>query len=154
MKENDKKGGEINKHEKNEHLEGQELFFNRDSNGNPCMNSQDWIDIQLGVLPNKKYKQYYSPDEISELTAYEIRFPVCEHPVNVVFNDNSKGSYCPFGAYGEYNQQINISYYCDNCFRCTYYKLRKTPIKKMDEDTYKKYKVYVKGKQHTHLFKD
>lgn len=135
-------------------IEGQELFWNRCAYG-ACadnMDSQDWIDMQLGILPDEKYKEYgmYSP---SEIKAYEERFPTCEHPVNVVYSDDSKGCWCPFGASGEYGQQIspNIS---DECYGCEHYKKRETPIKEMDRDTYDKYEKYINAKIYIEKYKN
>lgn len=116
------------------------------------MERQDWIDMQLGILPDEKYEEYgmYSPRQIK---AYEERFTTCEHPVNVVYSDGSKGCWCPFGAHGEYGQQVspNIS---DECYGCEYYKKRETPIKKMDRDTYDKYEKYINAKIYIEKYKD
>jgi hypothetical protein len=135
-------------------IEGQELFWNRCAYG-ACadnMNSQDWIDMKLGILPDEVYEEYgmYSPREIK---AYKERFSTCEHPVNVIYNDGSKGCWCPFGAHGEYGQKIdaNIS---DECYNCKHYKKRETPIKEMDQNTYKKYERYINAKIHIEKYKD
>jgi hypothetical protein len=133
-------------------LEGQELFWNR-CNGGACayqMDSQDWIDDKLGILPDEIYEEYsmYSPRQIK---AYKERFPVCEYPVNAKFDDDSFGCYCPFGASGNKDQKVdgNIS---DECYGCEKFKERKSPIKEMDYDTYKKYEVYIQGQEYKHLF--
>lgn len=135
-------------------IEGQELFWNRCAYG-ACadnMDSQDWIDMQLGVLSEEKYKEYgmYTP---SEIKAYVERFPTCEYPVNVVYSDGSKGCRCPFGASGEYGQQVspNIS---DECYSCKHYKKRETPIKEMDRDTFDKYEKYIRAKIYIQEYKD
>ncbi|MGG3890215.1 hypothetical protein [Metabacillus fastidiosus] len=134
-------------------LEGQELFWNRCASG-ACadvMNSQDWIDDKLGILPDEVYEEEYNMYSPRQIKAYEERFPTCEHPVNAVFNDKSKGCYCPFGASGNYGQEadINIS---EECYGCQKYKKRETKIKEMSHDTYKKYEVYIQGKEFEHLF--
>jgi len=78
-------------------LAGQELFYARFGKGTSTdiMKSQDWIDYTLGKLPHEKckYYGYYSPQEIQ---AYQKRFPICEHPVNRICNEESKNSWCPF----------------------------------------------------------
>ena len=72
------------------------------------MDSQDWIDMKLGILPDEKYEAYYmiSPRQIK---AYEERFTTCEHPVNVYSNIGEGFEYCmcPFGAKGEYGQKAS-----------------------------------------------
>jgi hypothetical protein len=116
------------------------------------MERQDWIDMELGILPDEKYEEYgmYSPRQIK---AYEERFPTCEHPVNVIYNDGSKGCWCPFGAQGEYGQEIgsNIS---EECYGCKHYKKREKPIKEMDRDTFDKYEKYMNAKIHIEKYKD
>ena len=103
-------------------LESQELFENRFDNRGWQMVSQDWIDYKLDELPHEKCKEYglYSPKDIE---AYNNKFTTCEHVANVVWNDNSKGSWCPFGASGDYGQKIdecgNLS---DECTDCRFYK--------------------------------
>ncbi|MEL3959457.1 hypothetical protein NST17_20105 [Caldifermentibacillus hisashii] len=134
-------------------LQGQELFYNRLAceAGAYKMNSQDWIDEKLGILSDEAYENYgmYSPRQIK---AYKKRFPTCEHPVNVVYSDQSKGCWCPFGAYGEYGQEVgsNIS---EECFGCSHYKKRESPIKEMDSNTYGKYEQYIRGIQYENIFK-
>lgn len=134
-------------------IEGQELFWNRCASGAcaDCMDSQDWIDDKLGILPDKVYEEEYGMYSPRQIKAYHERFPTCEHPVNAFFNDKSKASYCPFGASGKYNQEtdVNIS---SECFGCEKYKLRESQIKEMDYEIYKKYKVYIQGREFKHLF--
>lgn len=133
-------------------LEGRELFEN--TMGSGChgmyMEQQDWIDLELGILPDEKYEEYgmYSP---STVKAYEERFPTCENPVNITYSDNSKGCWCPFGASGSYGQTVGLNV-SDECKDCEYYKKRETPIKEMSNNTYKKYEQYIKGKRYNHLF--
>lgn len=115
-------------------IENQEYVSNEYDNYQ--MLRQDWIDMKLGLLPDEKYEEYhmYSPREIK---AYKERFTTCNYPINIVFNNNSKGCSCPFGANGLYGQNIdtNIS---DECYNCQAYKIREEPIK---EITYEKYKL-------------
>jgi hypothetical protein len=131
-------------------IENQEYVWNgMDGWG---MERQDWIDMKKGILPDEKYEEYgmYSPRQIN---AYKERFPTCEHPVNIVYEDGSKGCWCPFGAHGYYDQEVspNIS---DECYGCNHYKVREAPIKEMDNETYNKYKKYIKAKLHIELYKD
>jgi hypothetical protein len=108
------------------------------------MDSQDWIDYELGVLPHEKCKEYgmYSQQEIDE---YNEKFSTCEYVVNRIWFDNSKNSYCPFGASGYYNQQCNynISTECD---RCKYYLKRITPIKDIQNKDFNDYMEYLRLK--------
>jgi hypothetical protein len=128
-------------------LEGQELFYNRCANGAGAsyyMEPQDWIDYYLGILPHEKCKEYglYS---LEEKKAYKERFATCEHPINIIYDDGSKGCWCVFGAHGDYGQKIssNIS---DECYSCQYYKPRTNPIKEMSYDEFQIYKKYFLGK--------
>ncbi|TCJ00424.1 hypothetical protein [Cytobacillus praedii] len=134
-------------------LQGQELFWNRCAHG-ACadsMESQDWIDDKLGILPDEVYENDYMMYSPRQFKAYEERFPTCEHPVNKVYSDGSKSCYCPFGASGNYNQEVdrNVS---TECFGCEKYKVRQTPIKEMDSETYNNYEMYIRGKAVAHLF--
>lgn len=134
-------------------LQGQELFWNRCAYG-ACadtMDSQDWIDDKLGILPDEVYEEEYSMYSPRQIKAYQERFPTCEHPVNAAFNDGSIGCYCPFGASGKKDQKVdyNIS---SECFGCERYKQREAPRKDMDYSTYKKYELYIRGKEVSHLF--
>lgn len=111
-------------------LESRELFENTFDTGDGWgMDAQDWIDYQLDELPHDKCKEYcmYSPKDIE---AYENKFTTCENVINVIWGDDSKGSWCPFGAHGDYGQKVdgcgNLS---DECTECTYYKNRENPIK-------------------------
>lgn len=132
-------------------LEGQELFWNRCAHTNYTMDSQDWIDDKLGILPDEVYEEEYGMYSPRQIKSYKVRFPTCEHPVNAAFNDTSKGCYCPFGASGNYNQEADINVSTE-CYGCSKYKLRETPIKEMDYDTYKKYELYIKGKEYNDMF--
>lgn len=126
-------------------LESQELFENRfDRTNDYPMEPQDWIDYELDELPYEECKEYdlYSPEEKA---AYRENFPTCEYVVNVIYNDGSKNSICPFGAYGEYNQNLsnNIS---TMCYRCHCYKKRKSPIKKIERNDLKDWCDYMSVK--------
>lgn len=133
-------------------LLGQELFWNRYSTDNYQMESQDWIDYELKILPHEKCKEYgcYSHQEIE---AYETRFPICQHPANRIWKDGSKGCWCPFGASGEYGQKcgLNIS---DKCYQCKYFTERTTPIKDINAKDYKDYEVYYKAKLNQDKYKN
>lgn len=83
-------------------IQGRELFENQCARG-ACsypMESQDWIDVELGVAPDSIYKEYgmYSP---SEIKAYEERFPTCENVYLKTYKDGSGSCRCDYGAYGE-----------------------------------------------------
>lgn len=123
-------------------LAGQELFWNRYATGANAsyMEAQDWIDYELGILPHEKCKEYnlYSPQEKQ---AYRERFPVCQHPVNVIYKNGSNGCRCPFGAYGKYEQKVGLNI-CDECYQCKYFEQRKTPIKDILYKDWEDYKVY------------
>ena len=108
------------------------------------MDAQDWIDYKLNILTHEKCKEYglYSPQEKQ---AYKERFPICQHPVNVIFEDESKGCWCPFGAYGEYGQKTGRNLY-DGCYECKYFEKRRTPIKYISEKDWIDYKIYYIGK--------
>lgn len=127
-------------------LEAQELFLNTFDDDGLFMDSQDWIDFQLDELPHEKCKEYglYSPEDIK---AYTEKFTTCEYPVNVVWNDNSKGCWCPFGASGNYGQKIdtcgNLS---DECTDCTYYKKREYPIKDIKGGDFDDWQNYIQTK--------
>ena len=124
-------------------LAGQELFYNRYATGEFAsfhMEAQDWIDYKLNILPHEKCKEYglYSPQEIQ---AYKERFPKCQHVFNIVYNDASIGCWCPFGAYGEFEQKTGRNI-CDECYECKYFKKRRTPIKYISEKDWIDYKIY------------
>lgn len=125
-------------------LEGQELFNNTCSQDGYNMDAQDYIDMKLGILPDKKYKKYgmYSP---SERKAYEERFPTCEYPTNEVFSDGSVGCWCPFKASGKKNQVADYNISAECCY-CKYYKLRTTSIKTIDSKDFDDYTLYIKSK--------
>jgi hypothetical protein len=126
-------------------LEGKELFQNTCSSDGYHMKAQDYIDMKLGILPDQKYKEYgmYSP---SERKAYEDRFPTCEYPINRIWDDDSKGCACPFGASGEYGQVIDEDNISKECYYCKYYKNRETTLKTIDAEDFSDYKLYIQSK--------
>lgn len=133
-------------------LQGQELFYNRVSSDGWGMGSQDWIDMKLGILPDEVYEEYgmYSPRQSK---AYNERFSSCEHPVNRIWNDDSKACWCPFGANGEFDQKPNEHNCSTKCYNCNFYKQRETPLKTFDNNTYRKYEKYIRGKLHIEKYK-
>lgn len=124
-------------------LEGQYMVMNEFAYG-ACagysMDAQDWIDFELGELSHEKCKEYgfISPDEEK---AYQERFTTCQYPMNRIYNDGSKGCWCPFGAYGKENQLAgdNVS---DECYNCHYYKKRKSPILNISDDDWEDLMMY------------
>jgi hypothetical protein len=137
-------------------LAGQELFYNRYSNGWNSRGSwepQDYIDYELGILPHEKCKKYgvYSHEEIR---AYRERFSKCQHPVNVIYNDESKGCRCPFGAFGKYGGLADEYNVWDECYQCKYFTQRTTPIKDISSDDYDDYVIYYKAKLKQEEFKN
>lgn len=122
-------------------LESQELFENRFNKTNDLfMEPQDWIDYDLDELPYEKCKEYglYS---LEEKTAYREKFSTCEQVVNVVYSDISKGSRCPFGASGDYDQKISINI-GEECYGCKYYKKREVPIKTISDKDFTDWRYY------------
>jgi hypothetical protein len=124
---------EIFKYIKQMPLAGQELFYNHYGYGacaDSNMDSQDWIDYELGTLSHEKCKEYgcYSPQEIK---AYEDRFPNCKNVEIKVYSDGSKGSKCYMGAWGDENGncECNIS---SKCYLCDRYGERTGEIKVVD----------------------
>jgi len=114
-------------------LEGQELFWNRYSTYNYCMEAQDWIDYKLDILPHEKCKEYgmYSPEERK---AYEERFPNCDKVKIVVYSDGSQGSRCPFGAFGNKDGTAEGHQTQDECYDCALFENRKGEIEMYDEE--------------------
>lgn len=130
-------------------LESQELFENRFNTEDYPMEPQDWIDYELGELPKEKCEEYslYSPEE---KTAYREKFSTCEQVVNVVYSDDSKGSRCPFGAFGDYDQKVSVNIW-EECYGCKYYKKREHPIRTINDDDFSDWKDYmimkIRGKE-------
>lgn len=122
-------------------LESQELFENRFDDKAYKMDPQDWIDFELDELPHEKCKEYYlhSPKDVE---AYNTKFTTCEHVVNVVWDDNSKNSRCPFGAYGDYNQKVDeCGNICDECTDCEFYKRRGNSIEEIKSKDYPRWEL-------------
>lgn len=128
-------------------IQSQQFVLNEFANGslsNPKykMKPQDWIDYNLGILSHEKCKEYgmYSFDE---MLAYDENFPTCQNVVNIIYDDDSKGSKCPCGAYGGYNQTTD-NYICEGCYGCKSYKKRTNPITTMTiEEFRQKYEQQV-----------
>ena len=127
-------------------LESRELVYNRNADG-ACagysMDAQDWIDYRLGILSHDKCKEYgiYSSQERA---AYEERFPTCQHPVEIIYNDGSKGCQCLCGAFGSYEDgRIIADDLSDECYKCNYYKERKVPIIRIKREDEADYNLYV-----------
>ena len=77
-----------------------------------------------------------------EIEAYRTQFPLCEHPVNRHYKDGSCGCWCPFGAYGRENQEIDLNI-SDSCYECSHFKVRENPRKDIEDKDYEDYKVFV-----------
>ena len=128
-------------------LESQEFVYNRFANGALYfvrMKPQDWIDYKLGLLPHEKCKKYglYSPEVKA---AYSERFPICQHPVHIIYNDGSQGCHCPFGAYGKYeNGEVRANNLSDKCYKCKYYKERIGTILTVHDKDMPDYNLYIK----------
>ncbi len=134
-------------------IQSRELIYNRYGYGAGAsfhMDSQDWIDYELGILSHEKCKEYgfYSQEEI---TAYRERFPKCQHPVNIIY-DGWKASKCPMDACGDYGQVCKTDnfLYGEYCYKCPYYMERITPIRDIsshDEGDYMLYAMYQLNKE-------
>lgn len=113
-------------------IEGQEKVYN--SGSNTFLSSEDWIRVHKGEMPDEEMeeKHMYSPRQIK---AYQERFPVCDKVNIVEYSDGSKGSRCPFGAFGESdgNYGRNIS---SECFQCEQFKERNGEIKVIHDSNY------------------
>lgn len=109
-------------------LAGQELFYNHYSTEGYTMNSQDWIDYQLDILPHEKCKEYgmYSPQEKQ---AYKDRFPKCQHVELHVYNGGSSHTKCFKNAFGEADGSCNEHNISNKCYMCSYFKERTKDIK-------------------------
>ena len=148
-------------------IQGRELFENQCASG-ACsypMESQDWIDVELGVAPDSIYKEYgmYSP---SEIKAYKERFPTCENVYLKTYKDGSGSCRCDYGAYGEKDGSCgsNIS---DECYTCSHYKkkgfdysMREEKELYIEKEKLKRIEMYewtceVCGEiNHTHIYSD
>lgn len=122
-------------------IEGRQFVWNEFHDDGYQMDPQDWIDYQIGILPHEVAKKYglYSTQEID---AYKEQFPKCRWPVNRIFDDGSKGCWCPFGAHGEYGQKAgrNIS---EECYQCEHYAKRdeNDPIKDIPDHEFSDYQI-------------
>lgn len=145
---------EIGEYLSNLPLESQELVWNEYAYG-ACagwsMNAQDWIDYHLGILSHKKCKKYglYSPQEEQ---SYKERFPTCQYPVEVIYNDGSNGCHCPFGAMGRCkNGEVTAKDSVEGeCYQCGHYKKRIGNVISISINDETDYNLYVKY----HLNKD
>jgi hypothetical protein len=123
-------------------LAGQELFWGRYGYG-ACagyMSGQDWIDYELGILPHKKCKKYgyYSPQEKE---AYHKRFSVCDKVKFIIYNDNSNGCHCPFGAFGNNDGTSEGHQTQSGCYKCKMFKTRKNKIETMTREDFDIYEL-------------
>lgn len=134
-------------------LENQEKIYNNGTFGSYSIPTQDWIDINNGIeLSDEKYKEYgmYSPKEIR---AYKERFPTCSQPINVVYEDGSKGCRCVYGAFGSYGQELGLNVH-QGCCKCKYYSLRENPLQEMTSKEFDDFEMFVEGKENYFKFKD
>ncbi|GFN32466.1 hypothetical protein [Paenibacillus xylaniclasticus] len=122
---------------------GRELFWNRYAS-HSHWEPQDYIDYELGNLSHEKCEEYgvYSPQVIE---AYQTRFPTCQHPVHIIYDDGTVGCQCPFGALGREGQTVDLNIW-DNCYRCTYYQVRETTIREFKREDLNDYEIYYKAK--------
>lgn len=108
-------------------IEGQELFWNRYSDGNYYIDAQDWIDYKLNLLPHKQCKKYglYSPEERQ---AYQERFPICKHVQLIKYKDGSSSCRCTRGALGNKDGTAEGHQTQSECYNCTRFQVRKGEI--------------------------
>jgi hypothetical protein len=127
-------------------LESKELFWSRCTSGSNSqyrfITPQDWIDNQLDILPEWKYYSRYKP---YRLKVARERFELCNEPVNIVYNDDSKGCWCSFHAHGEYGQKADANT-GDKCYLCDQFHKRYENIKEMTDKEFKKYEQIRKAK--------
>ena len=103
-------------------LASRELFYNTYAYGacaDSYIDSQDWIDYELGILSHEKCKEYgfTSPQESK---AYKQRFPTCNHVYKKIYHDGSSACYCPYGASGNSDGTCNANI-SDECYMCEHY---------------------------------
>lgn len=104
-------------------VEGREIVENQTASGANAYycDSQDWIDIELGIAEDEVYKRngMYSP---SEINAYKERFPTCKHVYLKVWSDGSTSSKCSIDSSvsgnGDFTCGLNI---CEECYYCDRY---------------------------------
>lgn len=134
-------------------LENQEKIYNNGTFGAYSIPTQDWIDIHNGIeLPDEKYKEYgmYSPKEIR---AYKERFPTCSEPMNIIYEDGSKGCRCVHGAFGSYGQELGLNI-DDECCNCKHYSLREKPIQDVTFELFDELETFVGAKEDYLRLKD
>lgn len=100
-------------------IQGQELVKNTCCLSGYYTDSQEWIDMELGVAADEVYKENnrYSP---SEIKAYEDRFPTCANVYKKIYPDGSSGCRCDYGAYGNSDGTCGVNI-CDKCYYCKMY---------------------------------
>lgn len=121
-------------------LEGQELFWNKYSTDSFRMEQQDWIDYKLGILPHEKCKEY-GVHSLQEIEAYKERFPICDHVKIVQYEDGSKHSRCPFGAFGNENGTSENHQTQNECYYCKLFLPREDEIEIMSEKDFEIYEL-------------
>ena len=124
---------------------GQQFVLNEYQNGwnaDGILDPQDWIDYEEKTISHERCKELglYSHQEIA---AYRERFPICEHPVNRHYHDGSCGCWCPYGANGRKDQEIDMNI-SNECYECQHFKVREKPRKDINNEDYNDYLVYVK----------
>lgn len=115
--------------------------FNKSQKDKPIWS----MDIVYGTMSNESQcKKYglYSPEVKS---SYAERFPVCQHPVHIIYNDGSHGCHCPFGAFGKYeNGKVITNHISSDCYKCKYYKERIGTILTVHDKDMPEYELYIK----------
>ncbi|MEG2289539.1 MAG: hypothetical protein RSC24_06190 [Clostridium sp.] len=110
-------------------IQGRELFDNQCVKGwgSHQMQSQDWLDVELGIAPDRVYKKYnlYSP---SEKNAYKERFSTCKKVYLKVYSDRSSHTKCDFGASGEKDGSCGMNT-SSSCYYCEFYEKKGTETK-------------------------
>lgn len=70
--------------------------------------------------------------------------------MNIVYSDDSKGSRCPFGAFGDYDQKTSATIWKE-CYGCKYYKKREMYIKTISDKDFTDWNDYmimkIRGKE-------
>jgi len=102
-------------------IEGQEKVIN--SGSNQYLSSEDWIRLHNGEMSDEEMEEnhMYSPRQIK---AYEERFPVCSNVKIIVYNDESSGARCPYGASGDKDGSTRNGNGDNHCFGCESFKER------------------------------
>lgn len=117
-----------------------ELFFNQYNEGFQFkkIDSQDWIDYNLGILPHEKCKKYgfISPEETKE---YNEKYPNCKHVYNSQIGD-IKFSQCIFNAKGDYNGNT-VENTSTQCYNCPHF-VKRTRNKKYKDIRYQEIEEY------------